>query len=72
MVLSLLFALQVHAGGTGTALQEPGNRQDDREGQTGDEEAGEAAVTWCRGEWQVDVPQTNADHTRHQFRESLN
>lgn len=62
----MLSPLQVHARGARAALQEPRDRQDDREGQADDEEAGEAAAAWRRRERQVDLPQADEDHTRRQ------
>lgn len=68
VVLSVLFTFQVQSGRSGAALQEPRDRQDDREGQAAAEEASEGAAAGRRRERQVHLPQADEDHPRRQVR----
>lgn len=68
MVMYLLPALQVQPGGDRAALQESGDRPDVGEGPASVSPASQAAAARGGRERQVDIPQTDADHSRDQIR----
>lgn len=68
MVLSVLFAFQIQPGGTRTAVQESGDRQNDQKGQTSAKAAGQTVAVGRGGERQVNILEADEDHTRDQIR----
>jgi len=64
----VLPAFQIQPGGDRAALQESGDRSDAGKGPTNVSPTGQTAAARRRGERQVDIPQTDADHSRDQVR----
>jgi len=67
----VLPAFQIQPGGDRAALQESRDRSDAGKGPTNVSPTGQTAAARRRGERQVDIPQTDADHSRDQVRGKL-